>query len=118
MKASNDRVQGWYGLKEWLKPYVGEQGEMTAHLKIFKNCVNLIRTLPALQFDEKRPNDAAKKPHELTHAPDAIRYFVAGRPIPAKAARERGEKGSVQEDQGNQASIQNAGAYMVFAERL
>ena len=24
----------------------------------------------------------AREPHELTHAPDAIRYFAAGRPAP------------------------------------
>lgn len=83
-KASNDRVQGWYNLKEHLKPYTDEQGILTAHLVIFNNCVNLIRTLPQLIRDEKNPNDVATEPHELTHAPDAIRYYVSGRPLPAK----------------------------------
>jgi phage terminase large subunit len=82
VKANNDRVQGWYNLKEWLKPYDDEQGVRTAHLVIFKNCVNLIRCLPQLQRDEKDPNDVATEPHELTHGPDAIRYFIAGRPKP------------------------------------
>jgi phage terminase large subunit len=82
VKANNDRVQGWYNLKEWLKPYTDEQGVRTAHLVIFKNCVNLIRCLPQLQRDEKDPNDVATEPHELTHGPDAIRYFIAGRPKP------------------------------------
>jgi len=81
-KANNNRVQGWYNLKEWLKPYRDEQGILTADLVIFKNCVNLIRTLPQLQHDEKDPNDVATEPHELTHGPDGIRYFVAGRPTP------------------------------------
>jgi phage terminase large subunit len=40
--------------------------------------------LPLLQFDEKNPNDTKREPHEITHAPDAIRYFVAGRPMPAQ----------------------------------
>lgn len=84
IKASNDRVQGWYNLKEWLKPYTDEQGIMTASLLITKNCVNLIRTLPQLQYDERNPNDVSTEPHELTHAPDAIRYFVAARPSPVK----------------------------------
>ena len=83
-RANNDRVQGWYNLKEWLKPYEDEQGIKTASLVITKNCVNLIRTLPQLQYDEKNPNDVASEPHELTHAPDAIRYFVAARPTPVK----------------------------------
>jgi phage terminase large subunit len=87
VKANNDRVQGWYNLKEWLKPYDDEQGIKTASLVIFKNCVNLIRTLPQLQHDEKDPNDVATEPHELTHGPDALRYFVAGRPKPDMAIR-------------------------------
>jgi phage terminase large subunit len=79
-KAINDRVQGWYNLKEWIQPYSDEQGILTANIVVTNNCVNLIRTLPQLQKDEKDPNDTANQPHELTHAPDAIRYFVAGRP--------------------------------------
>ena len=80
--AKNDRVQGWYNLKEWLSPFRDETGRMCASLRIFSNCVNLIRTLPALCFDSGNPNDVSNTPHELTHAPDAIRYFVAGRPVP------------------------------------
>lgn len=83
-KASNDRIQGWYNLKEYLKPYSDEQGIQTANLLIFSNCVNLIRCLPQLQHDEKKPNDIANDPHEITHAPDAIRYFIAGRPATTK----------------------------------
>ena len=81
--AQNDRVQGWYNLKEWLAPYRDEKGEMCASLRVFSNCINLIRTLPAITVSSKNPNDVANTPHELTHAPDAIRYFVAGRPAPA-----------------------------------
>lgn len=80
--AKNDRVQGWYNLKEWLSPFRDETGKMCAYLRIFSNCVNLIRTLPSVGIDSRNPNDVANTPHELTHAPDAIRYFVAGRPVP------------------------------------
>ncbi|MBQ7120359.1 MAG: phage terminase large subunit [Oscillospiraceae bacterium] len=86
--AKNERVQGWYNLKEWLAPFRDETGKMCASLRIFSNCVNLIRTLPALNIDSKNPNDVANTPHELTHAPDAIRYFVAGRPVPAAVQKE------------------------------
>lgn len=79
-KASNDRVQGWLAVKEYLKPYKDEQGNRTARLQIFNNCTNLIRTLPAIQYDKRNPNDTAHDPHELTHAPDAIRYFIAMQP--------------------------------------
>ena len=44
-------------------------------LRIFDTCANLIRTLPALRHDERKPEDAAVTPHELTHAPDALRGF-------------------------------------------
>ena len=48
----------------------------TARLKISPVCKNLIRTLPMLAADPKNPNDTANSPHELTHAPDALRYFA------------------------------------------
>ena len=91
VRANNDRVQGWYNLKEWLRPCKDEQGEEIAPLRIFSNCLNLIRTLPSVAMDSKNPNDVAREPHELTHAPDAIRYFVAGRPAPAVALPEYDE---------------------------
>lgn len=53
--------------------------EKTAKMQIFNNCINLIRTLPIIQRDERNPNDVAKDPHELTHAPDAIRGFCIER---------------------------------------
>ena len=89
--AKNDRVQGWYNLKEWLRPCIDEQGKTIAPLRIFSNCLNLIRTLPSVAVDPRNPNDVARDPHELTHAPDAIRYFVAGRPSPAGVVKMRDE---------------------------
>lgn len=81
-RANNDRVQGWMDVKEWLKVYEDETGKPCADIRFFRNCVNIIKNLPLLQFDDKKPNDVATEPHELTHAPDAIRYFIAGRPKP------------------------------------
>ena len=43
--------------------------------------MNLIRCLPAIQFDTKNPNDCANQPHELTHSCDALRYFAVSRPL-------------------------------------
>lgn len=74
-KADNNRITGWLAVHEWLRVFNDEQGIPTSKLKIFSNCTNLIRTLPAVQHDEKNPNDVAIEPHELTHMPDAIRYF-------------------------------------------
>ncbi len=55
----------------------GRGPERRARLRIFPGCVNLLRTLPLLQSDEKNPSDCATEPHEVTHAPDALRYFCA-----------------------------------------
>lgn len=74
-KTNNDRIQGWLQVKEWLKIYKDEQGKDTAKLKIFSTCTNLIRCLPQLQHNEKRIGDVSNEPHEITHAPDAIRGF-------------------------------------------
>ena len=62
---------------------IDEYGQKTSALRIFENCYNLIRCFPLAQYDDKNPNDVAKEPHEITHALDAIRYFCAGRPMPA-----------------------------------
>lgn len=78
-KTSRDRVDGWAATKEWIKPFDDEFGVRTAKIRIHKSCVNLIRCLPALQYDPRRPSDAAVTPHEITHAPDALRGFCVYR---------------------------------------
>ena len=75
-RSNNDRAAGWLQLKELLKPQMSADGAYRARLRIFRTCTNLIRTLPQLLIDEKNPDDCAKDPHELTHAPDALRYFA------------------------------------------
>ena len=74
-KTSNDRVNGWLAVKEWLKVREGEDGIKRPRIRFFPNCRNIIRCLPLLQYDERRANDVANYPHELTHAPDALRGF-------------------------------------------
>lgn len=74
-KTSNRRVDGWMAVREWLAVQKNEFDERQARLTIFEHCRNLIRTLPQLQPDEKKPEDVANEPHELTHAPDALRGF-------------------------------------------
>ncbi len=75
-QSNNDRQAGWLALKELLKVRIAPNGEKYVKLQIFRTCVNLIRTLPQILIDEKNADDCAKEPHELTHAPDAIRYFA------------------------------------------
>jgi PBSX family phage terminase large subunit len=92
-RASNEFMQGCFDLKEWIAPYdsVHEQtGEpiRTANMLIFDNCTHLISSISNIQKDEKDANVYERtKQHELTHSVDALRYFVAGRPHPAKPAQ-------------------------------
>lgn len=71
-KSNNDREAGWLAIKELLK--LNEHGR--ARLHIFKNCAKLIRNLPDIQRDPKKPTDTALEPHDITHSPDALRYFA------------------------------------------
>ena len=85
VKVDNDRINGWQDVHEWLKPRDSRDvitGDKTriAGLRFFRNCKQVIRCLPMVQYDAHKPNDVATEPHELTHAPDAIRYFCSGRP--------------------------------------
>ena len=71
-KTQNERETGWLALKELLADR--EDGAPT--LLIFSNCTELIRCLPALTVDKIRPSDCSTEPHEITHAPDALRGFA------------------------------------------
>ena len=89
-KASNDRVQGWMQVHERLKPIPDPSGDgKTARLRIFSTCKNLIRCVSTIKADEKNCNDAAKEPHEVTHLPDALRYFAVSR---ASVPREQDQR--------------------------
>lgn len=70
-KSSNDREAGWLSVKELLRK--DANGE--PRLRIFNTCRELIKCIPLLQHDDKRPTDCATEPHDITHAPDALRYF-------------------------------------------
>jgi phage terminase large subunit len=80
VRASNSRVQGWMLVKEALKL----RQDKKPGLMVFDCCDRLIRDLPSLQHDDKNPSDCAKEPHDITHAPDACRYFCAFRAMGAK----------------------------------
>ena len=67
-KASADRINGWMMVKDHIKPIEGLDGEgKSSRLKIFRSCNTLIKNIQLLEFDDKRPSDAATEPHEITH---------------------------------------------------
>ncbi|MBQ6893654.1 MAG: PBSX family phage terminase large subunit [Clostridia bacterium] len=77
--ADNNRIGGWMALKEWLKIELSPDGSEDSRLKISRECENLIRCLPSLLSDKKRIGDCSTEPHEITHLPDALRYFAVMR---------------------------------------
>ena len=80
VKASNNRVQGWLQMKEFLK----DSPDGKPGLMFFRNCKGIIEDIQAIQADEKNPNDCAKEPHDVTHSNDAIRYFCVSRSLPGE----------------------------------
>ena len=84
--VSNSRVDGWLNLAEWLHPVDDGTGVKRPRLRIFGSCRELIRCLPLLMHAKNGdPSDVSTEPHELTHAPDALRYLMDGRPKKARA---------------------------------
>lgn len=80
-KSNNDREAGWLAIKELLK----QDANKESRLHIFTTCRKLIKNLPELQRDQKNPTDCAIEPHEITHSPDALRYFAIYWTSPAAA---------------------------------
>lgn len=78
-KGNRNREAGWLAVKELLTIKNGE-----SRLKIFSTCTELIECLPALQRDIKKPTDCMTEPHDITHLPDALRYFCLQYVYPAK----------------------------------
>ena len=64
--AKNSRLHGKMRVHEFLAP------EPRPLLRIFTPCVNLIRTLPTLVYDDKRVEDVNTRTED--HAYDALRY--------------------------------------------
>ena len=86
--GDNDRVNGWSRVREYLAWEQNKEGQLSRAtlLQIFAEdpqfpglgCPNLIRTLPALPFDEHDPEDVDTMSED--HAPDALRYALMTRP--------------------------------------
>lgn len=50
-------------------------------MMFFDNIGQAIEDIQAIQHDELNPNDCAKKPHDVTHTVDGIRYFAITRQV-------------------------------------
>ena len=80
LPADNARIPGWQRVRENLAD--APDGE--PKLRIFSTCRNLIRTLPALTYDEHNAEDVSDRDED--HAPEALRYGLMSRPRAAAIA--------------------------------
>ena len=76
-KINSDRISGWLAMKELMRCEYDHLGYPNINLRFFDTCKYLIKYLPLLQFNEKKPRDIATKPHLYTHCADSIRYFCS-----------------------------------------
>ena len=81
-KTSNDRECGWLAVKELL---IGGEGRHS--VRFFSSCTEIIKCLPALTVDKIRPTDCSTEPHDITHAPDALRGFAIFHTRPAEVKK-------------------------------
>ena len=80
--ADNKRVPQHGALGGWDQVRARLKGDGTKPgIYIFDTCVDLIRTLPALQADPDRPEDCDSDGED--HAPDSARYACMSRPYTA-----------------------------------
>ena len=74
VRADDRRIPGWRVLREYLN-----RESDSPNLFISTQCRVLISSLPALLCSSQRPEDASGEPHDVTHAPEALRYAVMSR---------------------------------------
>lgn len=86
-KGDNTRLPGKMQLHERLK--FGEDGRPM--LYVFENCRDFIRTIPALVYDKKRPEDIDTSGED--HIYDETRYFLMSRPIAPRTQAPRKRPG-------------------------
>jgi hypothetical protein len=68
--AAKERVVGWNAVHFYLRWDLSTPPK----IHIFSTCVNMIRTLPSLQHDEKHPEDLDSTGED--HAADELRYLL------------------------------------------
>ena len=96
--ANNSRIPGWRVMREYLNPIPDQYGGLSPRLKIFETCINACKNIPLMQFDDKKLEDAANEPHEVTHACESIRYGIMSRPRLTQIKQETDPDNPTEED--------------------
>jgi hypothetical protein len=85
IKGANDRIAGWTYMRQHLRVYDDIQTrKKTAKILFFRNCVNAIRTIPRLVYDERKVEDLDTNQKDennknMDDCADAIRYGIMSR---------------------------------------
>ena len=82
-RSPKSRINGKLEIHKRLKVHE-KDNEPT--LKVFSNCINLIRTLPLLPLDKNNPEDVDTNAED--HAYDALRYGCMSRPMHPSVMKE------------------------------
>lgn len=92
--GDNDRISWALLIRELLTPYeVERENGAKAGLQIFENCISLIKTLPALQFDKLRVEDVDTTGDD--HDFDALKYWLKllkNAPTPMEQVKELNQR--------------------------
>lgn len=81
VKVNRELFNGCMALKEHLLVRSDGTPKLTF---LDGTCDNVIKDLQKIQKDKRKPTVYAKDPHELTHYPDALRYFATWWTSPAR----------------------------------
>jgi hypothetical protein len=73
-KADNNRLSGWSAMRD----YLYHDDDTDPDLVFFDTCKNCIRTIPALVYDQRKPEDLNTEGED--HAADACRYGIMSNP--------------------------------------
>lgn len=87
-KGKNDRLQGKMQVHQRLTYELHEDGRVAEAPGLFivqESCTHLVRTLPALEYDQHRVEDVDTDGED--HAYDSLRYFCMARPWAPKQAK-------------------------------
>lgn len=72
VQADTNRVFGWLRIREYMQPMADGKPKW----RVFRNCQNLIRTLPEMIYDPNNAEDIYYKCED--HAAEALRYGLYG----------------------------------------